>query len=71
MVKKIFIKTIAEEFDLAPEDVLLHIAHLAEDNIIKASVPGVTLSSDLLVMDFDALTDLPISEGIVTCIATH
>ncbi len=71
MIKKIFIKTIAEEFNLAPEDVLLHISHLAEDNIIKASVPGVTLSGDFYVRGLDALTDLPISEAIVTCIATH
>jgi len=50
-----------------PEDVL-HI--LAEHEIIWAIVPNVTLSNDMLEMEFDAI-DLPISEEVALCIAIN
>ena len=71
MAEKIFIKSIADKFKSTPEDVLLRIAHLAKENIIRSIIPNVTLSNDLYSKEFDALEDLPISEAIVLSIATY
>ena len=45
MSKKIFIQEIADKLKARPEDVLRHMAHLAENNNILATVPNVTLST--------------------------
>ncbi len=47
------------------------ISHLAVQHIIRAVVPNVTMANDILAMDFEALSDLPISEAIALCISTH
>jgi hypothetical protein len=66
-MSKIFIKLICSKFTVKPEDVL---RLLAERDIIWAIVPNVTLSNDMLEMEFDAI-DLPISEEVALCIAIN
>jgi len=65
MGEKIFIKALACKLKMTPEDAL---TCLAKYEIIKAIVPKVTLSSDVLEMPFDAV-DIPLPELIVLCIA--
>jgi hypothetical protein len=66
-MSKIFIKSLCSKLRAKPEDVL-HL--LAEHDIIRGIVPSVALSNEMLKKGFDAI-DLPISEEVVLCIATH
>jgi hypothetical protein len=70
MRKKLYIKSIAHKLKMKPEDLLFH---LAEHNIILATVINGTLESDAgeyLQSSVFRHRNVPISEEIVLCIAT-